>query len=446
MSLLVEESVAKTPPESLVEQLRGEPGIVLQRSLPQHSQARANSVSDSSQGRYSLVTARPFLTFRSSGSRCEITADASRRMPCVQFGNPWHLFDALMARFELLDQWDYPFPLGGCFGFWGYDLKNFVEPKLPRRTINDLDLPDCHVGFYDSLVVYDHRLDRSWIISTGLGADGSRSRERASERLEFWRQKIHAAESSLAPDASRSTPHVSRLTPPPACIRSNLSRAEFIARVDRVQRYIRAGDIYQVNLSHRLAATLPWWGEAPDEPPSQRFVALSPARANSLSPIGGEGRGEGAKSIRTKATGSLREDAAPPAFTARQTNFRRSARGDARPTGNCPGWELFQRLSAVSPAPFSDRLILARAVPAPERPARPDSANQRHPPALGRSEARCAIDVRTANQPQGNGRTRNDHRLAAQRSGQSVRIRFRRSARPGAVGAVRASSTSRFNG
>ena len=71
---------------------------------------------------------------------------------------------------------DLPFPLGGCFGFWGYDLKNFVEPQLPRRAVNDLELPDCHVGFYDSLVAFDHRLGKTWIISTGLGVDGSRER------------------------------------------------------------------------------------------------------------------------------------------------------------------------------------------------------------------------------------------------------------------------------
>ncbi|MBI2925647.1 MAG: aminodeoxychorismate synthase component I [Verrucomicrobia bacterium] len=37
-------------------------------------------------------------------------------------------------------------------------------------------------------------------------------------------------------------------------ISSNLSRSAFLAAVERAQRYIRAGDIYQVNLSHRLAA------------------------------------------------------------------------------------------------------------------------------------------------------------------------------------------------
>ena len=60
------------------------------------------------------------------------------------------------------------------FGYWGYDLKNFVEPKLSRRALNDLELPDCHVGFYDSLVVFDHHLDKTWVVSTGLAADGSR--------------------------------------------------------------------------------------------------------------------------------------------------------------------------------------------------------------------------------------------------------------------------------
>src|SRR4051812_21680937 len=90
-------------PESLAEQLRGEPGVVLLRS----------GFFDSPQARYSFITARPFLIFRSFGSRCEISTTNSRS---VQFGNPWHLLDSLMARYELLEEIDSPFPLGGCFG------------------------------------------------------------------------------------------------------------------------------------------------------------------------------------------------------------------------------------------------------------------------------------------------------------------------------------------
>src|SRR2546423_1614281 len=163
MRPIIEEVEPYHSPEWLVEQLRGEPGIVLLRS----------SLFPSPQARYSFVAARPFLTFRSFGSRCEVSNCAA-----VQYGNPWRLLDGLMSRFELLEELDLPFPLGGCFGYWGYDLKNFVEPRLPRRALQDLELPDCSVGFYDSLVAFDHQLGKTCIISTELNAERARSNER----------------------------------------------------------------------------------------------------------------------------------------------------------------------------------------------------------------------------------------------------------------------------
>jgi para-aminobenzoate synthetase component 1 len=247
MRPLIQEIQTAHTPESLVENLRGESGIILLRS----------SSFDSPQARYSFVAANPFLTFKSFGSRCEISNSQLPSAICqIQFGNPWHLLDALMSRFELLDEIDLPFPLGGAFGYWGYDLKNFTEPKLPRRAVNDLELPDCHVGFYDSLVVFDHRLGKVCVVSTGLNADGSRSEMRAKSQLDFWNSKI--TEKELPPrhrDAEEEIKSNSlRLCASVAEIASNLSREDFISAVERAQKYIRAGDIYQVNLSQRLTA------------------------------------------------------------------------------------------------------------------------------------------------------------------------------------------------
>jgi para-aminobenzoate synthetase component 1 len=184
------------------------------------------------------VAARPLLIFRSFGSHCQWS-----RSDRAHFGNPWHILEESMARYELLDQIDLPFPLGGCFGYWGYDLKNFVEPRLPRSAVNDMDLPDCHAGFYDSLVVFDHRLDTAWIISTGLQPDGSRDAGRARAQFDFWAGHLTAPCKPAAPVNAAVCPPV-----------SNLSRVAFIDRVRQAQQYIRAGDIYQVNLSHRLTA------------------------------------------------------------------------------------------------------------------------------------------------------------------------------------------------
>ncbi len=286
---LILEIASTQTPESLVEQLAGRPGITLLRSAG----------FDSAQARYSFVAANPFLTFRAFGSQCEIgsgvAADVRWRtdgMPeslnppphvggYVQFGNPWHLLDALMARYELLDEIDLPFPLGGCFGYWGYDLKNFTEPKLPRRAVNDLELPDCQVGFYGSLVVFDHRLGKSFVVATGLNADGSRTEVRAREQLEYWRKLLgRDSTQTLTPALSfsereRENPSATEESssaiagqagsqqPLPllgeragvrADVASNISRSDFLSAVERAQCYIRAGDIYQVNLSQRLAA------------------------------------------------------------------------------------------------------------------------------------------------------------------------------------------------
>ena len=286
MRPLIQEIQTAHTPESLVENLRGlsrrseakadENGIVLLRT----------SQFDSPSARYSFVAANPFLTFRSFGSRCEITHHASRITSQVQFGNPWHLLDALMSRFELLDEIDLPFPLGGAFGYWGYDLKNFTEPKLPRWAVNDLELSDCHVGFYDSLVVFDHRLGKVCVVSTGLHADGARSEARAGERLEYWKLRLEFAGASVgqafqpagSPDFPVRCSH-GRLKSRPnrqagkPALHSNLTRAEFLAAVERAQRYIRAGDIYQVNLSQRLTTQCDFTGWELFE----KLSAVSPA-------------------------------------------------------------------------------------------------------------------------------------------------------------------------
>jgi len=262
MRPLIHEISCAPTPESLVEQLRGEAGVVLLRS----------SSLDPVQARYSFVAANPFLTFRSFGSRCEISGHPqSASGHQVQFGNPWHLLDALMARYELLDEIDSPFPLGGAFGYWGYDLKNFTEPKLPRRAVNDLELPDCHVGFYDSLVVFDHHLGKASVISTGLNADGSRDEVHAHRRLEFWKKRVKASDEGR--DTRNEMPGEAHAALGVSRIASNFSRADFIAAVERVQRYIRAGDIYQVNLSQRLTTPCDFTGWEI----YQRLATVSPA-------------------------------------------------------------------------------------------------------------------------------------------------------------------------
>lgn len=235
MRTLVETVETAHTPESLGAALHGEPGRVVLRT----------SMFEVPSARYSIVTARPFQTFQSMGARCETRRSDGQRE--IQFGNPWAILGALSERCEILDEIDLPFPLGGVFGFWGYDLKGFVEPRLSRHAVQDLEIPDCRVGFHGSLVVFDHRLGTATIIATGLGPHGDRSERVARADLEWWRGRL-ATSPSDDPDAFPETL--------PGEITTSVSRAEFIRSVEAAQRWIRSGDIYQVNLSQRLSA--PW--------------------------------------------------------------------------------------------------------------------------------------------------------------------------------------------
>jgi len=350
---LIQEIATAHTPESMVDALQGHEGVVLLRT----------SAFDSGSARYSLVVAQPFLTFSSLGSGCEIVVnrppDSGTAMPRHQrqFGNPWHVLESLMSRFELLDEIDLPFPLGGAFGFWGYDLKNFTEPKLPRRAINYLELPDFQVGFYDSLMVFDHRLNTTFVVSTGLNADGSRTEKRATEQLEWWRSLLATLPSENRTELSRS--HFN-----PADVASNVSREAFISAVARAQEFIRAGDIYQVNLSHRLTAKLPVAENSSKIGSPSEFLN----RLESSSLAGGVGRVTPVRTAADSVDSTDQIDSFSITKAQRTILPLRVARSDGERAGvrclpksqdheqgssSAAAWNLFLRLTAVSPAPFS---------------------------------------------------------------------------------------------
>ncbi|MEI7730596.1 MAG: aminodeoxychorismate synthase component I [Verrucomicrobiota bacterium] len=253
---LIETLVAPELNGSWLERLAREPGCVLLRSAG----------FDSPQARYSLLAVRPFLTLTARGSRCELRGPDGHQ---TLFGDPWRILSDWLRRYEMPPEADQPFPLGGCFGYWGYDLKQFTEPKLTRRTPNDLELPDAWVGFYDHLLVVDHRANTARIVSTGLEPDGSRSLARARAGFAFWQRALKGEalepcwlnpERPSAGTAWREHAHAV-CHPEASDLFSTMTREAYLQAVRQAQHYIRHGHIYQVNLSQRLTLprAIPGW-------------------------------------------------------------------------------------------------------------------------------------------------------------------------------------------
>lgn len=242
MTLVAERLPTTATPETVATTFHGEPGLQLLRG----------GQPDLPQARFSYLAARPFLTFRADGSRCELRPALGPLT--VHFGNPWSLLESLLARYEVLESFDPPLPLGAALGFFGYDLRRHLEPRLAHGVPPDLPVPDLWLAFYDSLLAFDHLTHETWIIATGMLPDGSRHPGHARQAADRWHHILQAATHPSHP--SHPSHPLAPTLPTPLHLAhpvpSNFTRSTFISAVQQALNFIRAGDIYQVNLAQRF--------------------------------------------------------------------------------------------------------------------------------------------------------------------------------------------------
>lgn len=194
-------------------------------------------------GRYSYLTADPFLTLRSRGRRVQLTEGGVTR---VVDGDPWALLQELLRQYRRESIPDLPPFQGGAAGYFAYDLGRHLE-RLPATAADDLQLPELYVGFYDWVLAHDHETGQSWLLTTGLPTASSTA---AHLRLEQIRELLLSSAPPSRHGQDASSP----------VFRSETGKGAHLDAVARVKEYIAAGDIYQVNLSHRLAGD--WAGDA----------------------------------------------------------------------------------------------------------------------------------------------------------------------------------------
>jgi len=221
-------------------------------------------------GRYSFMGSDPFLVVSSRGSEVALTRGQESE---VRQGNPFDIVCGLLEAYAL-DRGPAPVPfVGGAVGYFGYDLCHFVE-RVPSTAADDLEVPECYFAFYDSVIAFDHREGKAYLVTTGLPElEEGRRLESARLRLAELKARYFACSASGASGGSREQ---GTRTGEPSCradvavsaalhdheegkevlLRSSFTREEYVRAVDRVREYIAAGDVFQVNLSQRFDADL----------------------------------------------------------------------------------------------------------------------------------------------------------------------------------------------
>lgn len=246
-------------PLTALEHLRSEGYAVLLESAKENEKI----------GRYSFVTADPYLIFRSKGDDTELRLPET---PAGKYGSrattrakPLKKLRELMSNYRTERIEGLPPFTGGVIGFLSYDFVHHFE-KISTTATDDLNIPDSCFLFVDTVIAFDHILEKAWVIVN----PGAREQEMGYRRPEQheWGGLYDEAEQTLMhiharlADDERSrngetqTAGARQKESAPIHLEPNITKADFESMVRKCKEYIAAGDIYQANLSQRLSAEI----------------------------------------------------------------------------------------------------------------------------------------------------------------------------------------------
>jgi anthranilate synthase component 1 len=193
-------------------------------------------------GRYSFIGTEPYRILR-NGAHAERNEEP---------GDPLTLIEQELSRFNVTPIAGLPRFHGGAVGYLGYEVVRHFEPRVPEAPGDPLESPDAILMFADTLLVFDHVQHVIKIVSNvRLDGDVDAAYRQATWKIEELVGRLSKPLTSLpyrqeGEDVSYESP-----------VSSNTSREEYEAKVERIKKYIVAGDCIQVVLSQRFSRSTP---------------------------------------------------------------------------------------------------------------------------------------------------------------------------------------------
>ncbi len=195
-------------------------------------------------GRYSIAAKDPFLIFQSKGRKIKLERRGKTE---TVTGDPFKILKALLQKYATSARPGLPPFSGGAVGYFGYEAKNILEPRLTQKAKDDLCLPDSYFLFFDQGVVWDHEARVVYLFAPS--PDGLKKLKAEFDSVIASRVRGQSLNSDIESCQNlRTDPYVYEPN-----LKSSLNRQEFIERVRKVKSYIRSGDIYQANISQRFS-------------------------------------------------------------------------------------------------------------------------------------------------------------------------------------------------
>jgi anthranilate synthase component I len=225
-------------------------------------------------GRYSLLGCDPLWVLAARGDRSTQThRDGTQQ---VFVGDPFQTLSDCLAPYQPVKLPQLPPGIGGLFGFWGYELIRWIEPRVPVYPPTETDLPDGLWMQVDNLLIFDQVKRKIWAIAyadlrhpeVSLEAAYQQACDRVSQLIQKLRSPLSEPATLLSwtpPQSSNADFVVQTAASVPSSpdssaaaatltLTSNFTPADFCASVEKAKAHIHAGDIFQVVISQRLSA------------------------------------------------------------------------------------------------------------------------------------------------------------------------------------------------
>ncbi len=196
-------------------------------------------------GRYSFLGSDPFLQINAFGNRVVITR--AGHIETREVADPLRELEGLLADFRAVHVPGLPRFCGGAVGYAGYDTVRYTE-RLPNAPHDDRCLPDLSFAFYDRMVIFD-QINKTILVVAHARTEGDLQAQYATacRRIDETCLQLQQGAGNL------ELADITLSGEPELDWTSNFSRDGFEEAVEKCKAYIRAGDIFQVVLSQRLA-------------------------------------------------------------------------------------------------------------------------------------------------------------------------------------------------
>ncbi|CUS78678.1 anthranilate synthase, component I [Candidatus Kryptonium thompsonii] len=199
--------------------------------------------------RYSFIGLRPFMLFEAKGMNfnLKIFDDKFSFVENVvkNEAHPLKALEKIFSLFRSVSTEDLPRFTCGAVGYFGYESASLIE-KIPHAKIDDIEVPDILLMFFDSLLVFDN-LKRKIFLISNVYKNGKESESELKDKYYTALGKIVELKSLLK---KRVNPEISKVEIEDE-FKFNMTKEEFIEKVEQVKRYIINGDIFQAVISQR---------------------------------------------------------------------------------------------------------------------------------------------------------------------------------------------------